>query len=61
MTFERVLELLREAIHSEEGLVEEFLRRKDYWRAAQAQSRLRALDAFRETLLTRRRFEEPGR
>lgn len=60
MTLERVLELLGEAIRSEEGLLGECVRRKQYWRAAEANARLQALDGFRELLLARRRFEDPS-
>lgn len=53
MTIERVLELLAQAMRSEESFVEEFLRRGELCRAAEAKARRKALDAFREALLAR--------
>lgn len=53
MTIEQVLELLAQAMRSEEGFVQEFLRREEFCRAAEAAARRKALTAFRDTLLDR--------
>ena len=53
MTIERVLELLGEAMLSEESFVDEFLRRREFCRAAEASARLKALSAFRDALLAK--------
>lgn len=60
MTTERVLELLASAISSEEGFTEEFLRRREFCRAAEANARLQALTAFRDVLLEQLGREERG-
>jgi hypothetical protein len=48
---EEVLQLLDSAMRSEEEFVEEFLRARELLRAAEAQTRLRALQAFRHSLM----------
>lgn len=43
---------------SEEEFVEEFVRKGELLSAAEAQARFRALDAFREAILTRLSLEK---
>lgn len=52
MSIEQVLQLLDSALRVERESVEEYLRRRELWRAAEAQSRYLALQAFRETVVT---------
>lgn len=60
MTIEQVLELLAQALRSEAGFVQEFLRRQEFCRAAEAAARRKALIAFRDVLLERLSEEEKG-
>jgi len=57
-----VLELIDWAMASERQWLAERVKREEYWRAAEAQARLRALQAFKQALLARLALEEkqPG-
>lgn len=58
MTVKQVLELLDSAMGSEEELMEEFVRTRKFLRAAEAEIRLSALEAFRHSLQVRLALEE---
>lgn len=60
MTVEEVLELLDSAMRSEEEFIEELLRARQLLRAAEAQARLSALQAFRYSVQVRLDLEEGG-
>lgn len=60
VTIETVLQMLAQAMRSEEEFVREFLGREDYSRAAEAAARRKALSAFRDALLARLETEEKG-
>jgi hypothetical protein len=48
---EKVLQLLDSAMRSEQGFVDEFLLAGELMRAAEAQTRFRSLQAFRQSLM----------
>lgn len=58
MTIAQVLELIDSAMTSERQWLAEQVKREEFWRAAEAQARLRALQALRQALLARLALEE---
>lgn len=52
MKLSQIVALLEQAMASEQQFITQFLRREEFWRAAQAQARWQALAAFKEVLLT---------
>ncbi len=58
MTIAEVLELIDSVMASERQWLAEEVKREEFWRAAKAQARLHALQAFREALLARLALEE---
>lgn len=58
MTIAQVLELIDSAMTSERQWLGEQVKREEFWRAAEAQARLRALQALRQALLARLALEE---
>jgi hypothetical protein len=58
VTVKQVLQLLDSAMGSEEELMEEFVRTRKLLRAAEAEIRLTALEAFRHSLQVRLALEE---
>ncbi len=57
MTVAEVLELIDSAMASERQWLAEQVRREEFWRAAEAQARLRALQALRQAILARLTLE----
>ena len=57
VTVEGVFEMLMGAMRSEQEFVEEFARRAEFFRAAEAQARCGALAAFRDALRARLTLE----
>ena len=57
MTIVQVLELIDSAMASEREWLAEQVKREEFWHAAEAQARLRALQALRQALLARLALE----